>query len=123
MEMAVDDPIRNKIAQKYMTPEIRAQLSKLRDEKKVAEFREIADKIKTEIDAEYSLNTDKLEFSKQQIEAYTTVGGYPELDGKYTVFGECISGFETIDKIASLKTDENNRPLTDVKITVKILND
>jgi cyclophilin family peptidyl-prolyl cis-trans isomerase len=41
--------------------------------------------------------------------------------GQYTIFGECISGFETIDKIAALKTDENNRPFTDVKITVTVL--
>jgi cyclophilin family peptidyl-prolyl cis-trans isomerase len=48
------------------------------------------------------------------------VGGYPDLKGKYTIFGECISGMEVIDKIAALKTDENNRPLKDVKITVTI---
>jgi cyclophilin family peptidyl-prolyl cis-trans isomerase len=50
------------------------------------------------------------------------VGGYPDLDGKFTIFGECISGFDVIDKIAALKTDKNDRPLTDVKITVRILN-
>ncbi|MCA1760416.1 MAG: hypothetical protein LC658_11665 [Bacteroidales bacterium] len=39
------------------------------------------------------------------------------------MFGECISGLETINKIAALKTDENNRPFTDVKITVTVLDD
>ncbi len=123
MEMAVNRPIRNRIVQYYMTPEIREQLQKLREEKKVDEFRKIADDIKNGIEVDYTLDPDVLEFSEEQRSAYTTVGGYPELDGKYTIFGECISGFETIDKISSLKTDENNRPLTDVKITVKILSE
>ena len=123
MEMAVNRPIRNRIVQYYMTPEIREQLQKLRDEKKVDEFRKIADDIKTNIEVDYAMDPDVLEFSEEQRIAYTTVGGYPELDGEYTIFGECISGFETIDKISSLKTDENNRPFTDVKITVKILSE
>ena len=123
MEMAVNRPIRNRIVQYYMTPEIREQLQKLRDEKKVDEFRKIADDIKTNIEVDYAMDPDVLEFSEEQRIAYTTVGGYPELDGEYTIFGECISGFETIDKISSLETDENNRPFTDVKITVKILSE
>lgn len=121
MELAVNRPIRKKIVEKYMTPEIRAELKKLKEEKKVAEFRAIANRVKDQIETEYSLHPGVLEFTEAQREAYTTVGGYPDLDGKYTIFGECIAGFEVIDKIAALKTDQNNRPYTDVKITVTIL--
>lgn len=121
MEMAVNRPIRKKITKEVYTPEIRAKLKQLRAEKKVAEFREIADKVKQDIDSRMNLDLNTLKFTEQQRNAYTTVGGYPDLDGKYTIFGECISGFNVIDKIAALKTDENNRPLTDVKITVKII--
>ncbi len=123
MELAVDRPIRNKIVQDIMTTEVREKLQQLREEKKVDEFREFAQKIKDEIEAKYNLNTNTLEFSEEQRKAYTGIGGYPALDGDYTVFGECISGFETIDKIAALKTDKNNRPFADVKITVTILTD
>jgi cyclophilin family peptidyl-prolyl cis-trans isomerase len=121
MEIAVNRPIRNKIINKYMNDEIRAQLKELRENKKVEEFREIADKVKQQIETEYKLQTGLLNFSDEQRLAYTTDGGYPELDGQYTIFGECISGFETIDKIAALPADENNRPYTDVKITITIL--
>ena len=55
-------------------------------------------------------------FSNDQIEVYTTVGGSPHLDYEYTVFGELIEGFDILDKIASKKTDRNDRPLDDVKI-------
>ncbi len=121
MEMAVNNPIRKKIVQKYMTPEVREQLQKLKEEKKVKEFRELAAEIKDNIETDYNLNPGVLEFSEAQREAYTTVGGYPDLDGKYTIFGECISGFDVIDKIAALKTDSNDRPYTDVKITVTVI--
>jgi len=121
MEMAVNRPIRNKIVQKYMTPEVRAQLKQLREENKVEEFRQLAGDIKTKIDTEYNLNPGILEFSEAQRKAYTSIGGYPDLDGKYTVFGECIEGFDVIDKIAALNTDKNNRPYNDVKINVKVV--
>ena len=121
LEMAVNRPIRKKIIDKYLTLEIREELRTLKEEKKVKEFREIAGKVKDQIETEYNLDPNVLKFTNEQREAYTTVGGYPDLDGKYTIFGECISGFDTIDKIAALKTDKNNRPYTDVKITVTVL--
>lgn len=121
MELAVNRPIRNKIVQDIMTPEIREKLKQLKEEKKVAEFRELAQEVKDKIETNYRYSPGVLEFSEAQSEAYTTVGGYPDLDGKFTIFGECISGFDVIDKIAALPTDKNNRPLTDVKITVTVL--
>lgn len=48
--------------------------------------------------------------------AYSTVGGAPHLDGDYTVFGEVISGMDTIDKIEQVETDSSDRPRQDVKI-------
>ncbi len=121
MEIAVNRPIRNKIVKKVFTSEIRTELNKLKKEKKVTEFRELAQEVKDKIETEYNLQTGTIEFSEEQRKAYTTVGGYPDLDGKYTIFGECISGFSVIDKIAALKTDKNNRPFTDVKITVYVI--
>ena len=38
------------------------------------------------------------------------------LDGEYTVFGETISGFNVIDKIAGVQTDRLDRPINDVRI-------
>ena len=34
----------------------------------------------------------------------------PHLDGQYAAFGKVIEGIEVVDKIASVKTDYNDRP-------------
>jgi cyclophilin family peptidyl-prolyl cis-trans isomerase len=62
-------------------------------------------------------------FTKEQIEKYTTVGGIPNLDAGYTVFGQVIKGIEVIDKIAAVKVNRNigNRPVEDVRMTMKLL--
>ena len=58
--------------------------------------------------------------SPELVKAYTTVGGTPQLDGQYTVFGKVIQGLEVIDKIAEIPRDPNDRPLEDVRMTVTV---
>ena len=55
-------------------------------------------------------------FSEEQRNVYKTSGGVPRLDGTYTVFGEVIEGLDVVDRIASVSTDINDRPTTDVRI-------
>ena len=38
------------------------------------------------------------------------------LDGEYTVFGETVAGLNVIDRIAAVRTDRRDRPVTDVRI-------
>jgi len=76
MELAVNRPIRNKIVNEVMTPAVREELKKLKEEKKADEFRELAQQVKDKIEAEYHLNPNVLVFSELQREAYTTAGGY-----------------------------------------------
>ncbi|GAB4093852.1 peptidylprolyl isomerase [Flaviaesturariibacter terrae] len=49
---------------------------------------------------------------------YKSVGGTPQLDGNYTVFGEVVEGLDIVDRIASaaVSTDPPNRPVQDVRI-------
>ena len=54
-----------------------------------------------------------------QVEAYTTIGGAPFLDGEYTVFGEVIEGMDVLDKIAAEEVDANSRPVKDIPMTIK----
>lgn len=57
-----------------------------------------------------------LKFSREQVAAYTTVGGAPHLDGAYTVFGEVTEGMDVVDRIQAVKTSRADRPVTDVRI-------
>ena len=47
---------------------------------------------------------------------YKTVGGTPHLDGQYTVWGEVVDGLDVVDAIQRVPTDDNDRPLEDVRI-------
>jgi cyclophilin family peptidyl-prolyl cis-trans isomerase len=61
-------------------------------------------------------------FTPEQRQTYITIGGTPFLDKKYTVYGQVISGLEVVDAIAAVKTGTADRPVTDVKMTVKVIN-
>ncbi|HMU02571.1 MAG TPA: peptidylprolyl isomerase [Saprospiraceae bacterium] len=53
---------------------------------------------------------------------YQEMGGAPQLDKEYTVFGRVIDGLDIIDTIAEQATDNTDRPLKDVKIiSVKVI--
>lgn len=121
MEIAVNRPIKRKIYNEVYTPEKKALLKQLKADNNMVEARKLADEIKEDIEIDYMLNDGVLEFTQQQREAYTTLGGTPQIENEYTVFGELIDGIGVIDKIAGLKTDQNNRPLNDVVIQVNII--
>lgn len=61
-------------------------------------------------------NNMHIKFTDEQRKIYTTSGGSPHLDYSYTVFGEVIEGLDVIEKISQVATDQNDRPLKDVKI-------
>jgi len=52
--------------------------------------------------------------------AYLEHGGYPFLDGEYTVFGQVFEGLEVIDKITMQPVDGASRPKTDIRMKVRI---
>ncbi len=60
-------------------------------------------------------------YSPQQVEAYAREGGAPHLDGAYTVFGEVVEGFEVLDAISTLECDAFDRPWTDVRLWMNVI--
>ncbi|OYU66560.1 MAG: peptidylprolyl isomerase [Cytophagaceae bacterium BCCC1] len=64
--------------------------------------------------------TNDIKYTNQQRADYISVGGYPSLDNKYTVFGEVVDNFKLIDEIAAVQKDEFNRPVEDVKMVITV---
>lgn len=81
---------------------------------------ELQDSLEAQARAEV-VKEPRFKFSKQQIDAYTTLGGAPHLDGNYTVFGEVVDGMDIVDKIESVKTNRADRPVTDVRILKAVI--
>lgn len=119
MEKAVNVPIKNKLRKTYFLPH-KEELAQLKAQGKSKEYNALATEIKERIESEYMIS-DYKEFTKAMREAYTTVGGTPELDGEYTVFGQVVEGIDVLKKINNLKVDKNDRPLTDVRIYMEVI--
>jgi peptidyl-prolyl cis-trans isomerase B (cyclophilin B) len=60
-------------------------------------------------------------FTPEQVEAYTTLGGTPFLDGGYTVFGEVTEGLDIVEKIQNTQTSPNDRPKSDIAMEVTVM--
>lgn len=77
---------------------------------------------KTFTDAQLdSVQTARLQgkvISQERRQHYKTVGGTPQLDGSYTVFGEVVKGLDVVDAIANTPTSKQppDKPVTDIRI-------
>lgn len=102
------------IFQRLATPH-RKDIMKMRMAGDTAGMKTLQDELIKQTEAEVA-KTGKFTFTPEQIEAYTTVGGAPHLDGSYTVYGEVTKGLDVVDKIQNVDTDGNDRPTSDVKV-------
>lgn len=118
IEKATNNPIKIELKKQYYLPH-KEELARLKKEDPKA-FNKLLREIKDKINFHYSIS-DKVEFTEKQRQVYSTIGGTPELDGDYTVFGEVVEGMGVINKIADAPVDKNSRPRTDVKIKVSII--
>ncbi len=55
-------------------------------------------------------------YPAELIEQYRNHGGYLSLYGEYTIFGQVFEGMEIVDRIATVETDMNDKPVEDVVI-------
>lgn len=60
-------------------------------------------------------------YTEEQKKTYGSVGGTPHLDGAYSVFGEVVEGLEVLDAIATQPCDGRDRPLTDIRMFMRVL--
>ena len=75
----------------------------------------------TEEDVEIDAKNLGLNLTPEQKQAYSNEGGYMELDQKYTVFGEVLEGNEVVDKIASEKVYDVDKPLKEIPFKISLI--
>jgi len=72
------------------------------------------------------LENENRKFTPIQRSWYKVRGGYPFLDGDYTVFAEVVEGLDIVDLITNVTASQQgatkDRPLQDIKMTVRMLN-
>ncbi|MBQ3635471.1 MAG: peptidylprolyl isomerase [Bacteroidales bacterium] len=117
-EKSINLPIKKKIKEQYLNPRA-DELRSLRQSDPKA-YNKLLTDIRDKMDFEYRISNYK-EFTPEQRQAYTSIGGTPQLDNEYTVFGEITEGLDVMEKISLSPVDNNSRPLKDIKMTVKIL--
>lgn len=67
-----------------------------------------------------------IKYTDSERALYKKIGGRPDLDGNYTVFGEVVSGMEVVDKIAAAPAPPNpngSRPFEDIKMKIYIVSE
>lgn len=60
-------------------------------------------------------------YTEKQRKLYYQLGGSPQLDMEYTVFGRVYEGLELIDSICYKPTDAYARPLEDLRFEVRVI--
>ncbi len=117
LEMAKNQNIINELMRKNLT-DIQNELEQFRQNNDQEGFNLKISEIREKVDNMIETGGLSFKFTAEQRQIYTTAGGYPSLDGDYTVFGEVVEGMDVVDKIAAVETDNNDRPLIDEKMQI-----
>ena len=109
LQMQQQQTIFNGLAMQY-----RDSIMNMRRNRDQAGLQALQDELVAKTEAEAAKYPVK--FTQEQIQAYSTVGGTPHLDGTYTVFGEVVEGMDVVAKIEMTPTGAQDRPQEDIKI-------
>lgn len=80
------------------------------------QFYIVTGKFYTEMELDKMEKKENRTFTPEERQAYMLEGGAPHLDNKYTIFGEVVKGMKVVDKIQFVETNEEDRPLKNIKI-------
>jgi peptidyl-prolyl cis-trans isomerase B (cyclophilin B) len=90
-------------------------------ESSAAEFFIVHGERYTREDVEMSDRNLGITHTPEQIDAYVSNGGYIALDNQYTTFGEVTSGMDVVDKIATVKVFNEDKPLKKIPFKISVV--
>ena len=123
-ELTTDLSKLNYAAGQYLHSEenlgLRDSLIVLQEQGRITELQAILVELKEEIAAYTEMDLDKVA-TPEQIELYTTIGGYPYIDFEYTVFGQVLEGQDVVNKIAITQTGLADKPIEDIFMKMEVV--
>jgi len=106
----------------YQSDSVQAAVSAFQNMGDKEQTRLYMEKIQLAVDKMYKEKyPDATVIDPNQVQTYIEYGGAPHLDGSYTVFGELVSGWDVLDKIAMVQTKPGDRPAVDVRMKMRLL--
>ncbi|MEJ1240466.1 peptidylprolyl isomerase [Chryseolinea sp. T2] len=72
-------------------------------------------------DVEMAARNQGLTLTPEQVDTYVSIGGYISLDKQYTTFGEVTSGMDVVDKIATVKVYNEDKPLKKIPFKISVV--
>ncbi|MBQ5329961.1 MAG: peptidylprolyl isomerase [Oscillospiraceae bacterium] len=72
--------------------------------------------VNTDIGYIYGNDIESYGYPQEVADLYREHGGTPFLDGRYTVFGQVFEGYEYVQQIAQVETDDSDKPLKQVQM-------
>jgi cyclophilin family peptidyl-prolyl cis-trans isomerase len=119
LEIAKNGQLKNHLLREYLDKS-KDELMKFRADSDQAGFDIRVAELRAKVDSIFNASDEKFAYTPEERETYTTIGGYPSLDGEYTVFGEVVDGMDVVDIIAEVETDQYDRPLENIIMQMKL---
>lgn len=114
-----NESVRKAVKKRMYTPELAKELAALKSDPEAYNRR--VRQFNHEMDSVCRATPGTRYFTDAERKAYSTVGGSMHLYNDYTIYGEVVSGLDVIDKIAELETDSRDRPKTDVRMKIRVV--
>ena len=119
-EKTVNADLRKRVRSKVVTKAVQDSLAMFKTTDAAA-YNALAKRINQQMDSICHATPGAHYFTKEEHEAYSTVGGSPHIYGEYTIYGEVVEGLDVISKISNLETNGVNRPNKDVRMKIRVI--